>query len=99
MKFCPACGVNVRDGIFYTSRVVRNPDNSIQLDDEGNPIRVFDVPFTPKTQNSRICKYAKVSGCINTCKDIDPTQTFESRALGCSAEAWYIAAKDLLKHD
>jgi hypothetical protein len=99
MEFCPACGVNARNGIFYASRVVRNPDNSVQLDDECKAVRVFDVPFTPTIQNSRICQYAKVPGCINTCKAVDPTQTFEARSGGSNVDSWLEAARDLLKHD
>ncbi len=49
-KFCPACGINLRDGVFFASRVVRNPDNSVQVDADGNTVRVYDVPFTPTVQ-------------------------------------------------
>jgi hypothetical protein len=46
-QFCPACGINLRDGVFFASRVVRNSDNSIQVDEDSNTVRVYDVPFTP----------------------------------------------------
>lgn len=98
-KFCPACGINLRDGVFFASRVVRNPDNSLQLDEDKNPIRVYDVPFTPTVQYSRICQYAKREGCINTCKKITPSETFEARSQGLTVDSWYETARELLKHD
>lgn len=98
-QFCPACGINLRDGVFFASRVVRNPDNTIQLDEDGNAIRVYDIPFSPTIQRSRICQYAKREGCINTCKQITASETFEARSLGVTTDSWYEIAKELLKHD
>jgi hypothetical protein len=98
-QFCPACGINLRDGVFFASRVVRNSDNSIQVDEDSNTVRVYDVPFTPTVQRSRICQYSKQEGCINTCKQITPSETFEARSQGLSVDSWYETAKELLKHD
>ena len=104
MNFCPACGANLRDGVFFTSSVVRNPDNTVQKDDAGNTVRVFDTPFKADAYKARVCQYAKVPGCINTTQGFDSSQTFENRVkqdLGLSTDVdrWLEAARDLLKHD
>ena len=103
MQMCPVCGVYYNNGVFYVSSVVRNPDNTIQKDEDGNAIRVYNVPFTPSVQNTRICQYAKKSGCLNQCKTIEPSETFEARSKifngDPSIDHWLGVAKDILKHD
>lgn len=105
MKFCPACGVNLRDGVFFASSVVRNQDGTIQIDEETETaIRVYNIPFKADVYKARVCQYAKVMGCINTTTEFDSTQTFENRTkkdlgVDASIDRWLEVAEDLLKHD
>lgn len=104
MQFCPACGVNLRDGVFFASSVVRNPDNTVQKDDDGNTVRVYNIPHKADAYKARVCQYAKAPGCINSCTKIDPTQTFEYRVkkdLGAdvNSDHWLALAKEILKND
>jgi len=103
MQFCSVCGVSYHDGVFYASSVVRNPDKTIQKDEDGNAVRIYNIPFNPSVQYTRICQYSKQPGCLNTCKKITPSETFEERCKAINAdpsvERWLDVAKDLLKHD
>lgn len=103
MQFCPACGVSYQNGVFYASSVVRNPDNTIQKDEDGNAVRIYNIPFNPSVQYTRICQYSKRPGCLNTCTKITPSETFEARSqalnTNTSVEKWLDVARDLLKHD
>jgi hypothetical protein len=104
MQFCPACGVNLRDGVFFASSVVRNPDNTVQKDDDGNTARIFNIPFKADAYKARVCQYAKVSGCINTCSEMDSTQTFEYRVkndlkVDINDDRWLAMAREILNHE
>jgi len=79
---CPVCGAQKRENIFYVSRVERNSDNTVKKDSQGNIVRVFDTPFMPDVQYTRICKYARTEGCLNKSTTLFPSETFESRSQG-----------------
>lgn len=102
MEICSICGVMKKEGVFYASSVVRNEDLSVQKDVDGNPVRVYNIPFKADVQYTRICKYrGEKQGCLNSCNTIVNTETFEYRAgvVGVKGIESYIPMAQEIKED
>lgn len=95
---CPVCGAQKRNNIFYCSRVERNPDLTVMKDSQGETVRVYDIPYMPDVQYTRICKHAKFEGCINSSTTVVPSETFEERSQGLwNTDLYMDMAKEITK--
>lgn len=78
-EICPVCGITKENGNFFFSHALTKP----------NP-----VATPPDEVYSKVCQFAKKSGCINVGASVDETLTYAS-----TLPEWEATTKFYLKQE